>query len=188
MPGQWRPSYYEWDVRQVPNRFDEAVLDLSSAEGIDARLLREAGAVGQEAHARMERLYPRCRSLTGDGVRRTLQLLQDIIPLKIHDVPTGTRAYDWIVPNEWNVKDAYVLDGRDRRVIDFRVNNLHLAGYSAPIDATVDRKELLEHLFTDSDHPDWIPDRHLYHKEGWGFCVKPWPTADRMNERILCVH
>jgi aminopeptidase-like protein len=155
----------------MANRFDGDVLDLSSAEGIDARLLREAGAVGREAHALMERLYPLCRSLTGDGVRRTLQLLQEIIPLKIHDVPTGTRVYDWIVPNEWNVKDAYVLDGGGRRVIDFRVNNLHLAGYSAPIDATVDRTELLKHLCTDSDHPDWIPYRHLYHKEEWGFCV-----------------
>jgi aminopeptidase-like protein len=144
---------------------------LSCSEGIHGRLLGEASVAGQEAHALMERLYPLCRSLTGDGVRRTLQLLQDIIPLKIHDVPTGSRAYDWIVPNEWNVKDAYVLDGKGRRVIDFRLNNLHLAGYSAPIDATVDRAELLEHLFTDPDHPDWIPYRHFYHKEGWGFCV-----------------
>jgi len=159
------------DVRQVSDRFEEAELDISCAERIDARLLRAVDALGREAHALMERLYPLCRSLTGDGVRRTLQLLQDIIPLKIHDVPTGTRAYDWIVPNEWNVSDAYVLDSRGQRVIDFRVNNLHLAGYSAPIDATIHRTDLLEHLFTNQDHPDWIPYRHLYHKEGWGFCV-----------------
>jgi aminopeptidase-like protein len=157
--------------RDVPNRLDEALLDMSSAAGIDGRLLGEASVAGQEAHALMERLYPLCRSLTGDGVRRTLELLQGVIPLKIHEVPTGTRAYDWIVPNEWNVKDAYVLDGCGRRVIDFRLNNLHLAGYSAPIDATVDRAELLEHLFTDPDHPDWIPYRQLYYKGGWGFCV-----------------
>jgi len=155
----------------VPDRLDESVLNVSSAEGIDARLLREAGDRGREAHALAERLYPLCRSLSGDGVRRTLQLLQEVIPLKIHEVPTGTRAYDWIVPNEWNVKDAYVLDGRGQRVIDFRVNNLHLAGYSMPIDATVDRANLLEHVFSDPDHPDCIPYRHLYHKEGWGFCV-----------------
>jgi aminopeptidase-like protein len=151
-------------------RIEEAVLDVSQ-KGIDARLLGEAGAVGEEAHALMERLYPLCRSLTGDGVRRTLQILQEIIPLKIHEVPTGTRAYDWIVPNEWNVEDAYVLNSHGQRVIDFRVNNLHLAGYSAPFDATVDRTCLLEHVFTDPDHPDCVPYRHLYHKEGWGFCV-----------------
>jgi aminopeptidase-like protein len=104
-------------------------------------------------------------------VRGTLKLLQDIIPLKIHEVPTGTRAYDWIVPNEWNVRDAYVLDGRGQRAIDFRVNNLHLAGYSAPIDAAVTREDLLEHLFSDPDHPDYIPYRHLYHQNGWAFCT-----------------
>ena len=146
-------------------------MDLSRVAGIDARLLRKASGVGLEAHALMGALYPLCRSLTGDGVRRTLQLLQDVIQLEIHDVPTGTHAYDWIVPNEWNVKDAYILDGRGRRVVDFRVNNLHLAGYSAPVDATFSRKDLREHLFTDPEHPDWIPYRHFYHKEGWGFCV-----------------
>lgn len=147
---------------------NEPVLKLAGDDSW-ARLSREAGAVGLEAHALMERLYPLCRSLTGNGVRKTLQLLQDIIPLKIHDVPTGARAYDWIVPNEWNVEDAYVLDSRGRRIIDFRVNNLHLAGYSAPIDTTVSRAELMEHLFTDPKHPEWIPYKHLYHKEEWGF-------------------
>jgi aminopeptidase-like protein len=155
----------------MPNRSDETILDVGRVEGIDARLLREAGALGREAHALMERLYPLCRSLTGDGVRRTLQFLQGIIPLKIHEVSTGTSAYDWTVPNEWNVKDAYVLDGRGRRVIDFHANNLHLAGYSTPIDATVSRTDLLEHLFTDPGHPNWIPYRHFYHKQDWGFCV-----------------
>src|SRR5215831_18919198 len=131
----------------------------------------EARHAGSEAHALIERLYPFCRSLTGDGVRRTLEVLQQIIPVEIHEVPTGTRAYDWIVPNEWNVTDACVLDARGRRVIDFRVNNLHLAGYSVPVDAEVTRDELLEHLFTDPDHPDHVPYRHFYYKEGWGFCV-----------------
>jgi aminopeptidase-like protein len=131
----------------------------------------EARLVGSEAHALAERLYPLCRSLTGDGVRTTLKVLQEIIPVEIHEVPTGTRAYDWIVPNEWNVTDACILDARGRRVIDFRVNNLHLAGYSVPIEAEVTREALLEHLFTDPDHPDHVPYRHFYYKEGWGFCV-----------------
>jgi aminopeptidase-like protein len=158
-------------VGQMPTALMKAVSNVSSARAIDARLSGEAGARGQEAHALMERLYPLCRSLTGDGVRRTLELLQEVIPLKIHEVQTGTRVYDWTVPNEWNVKDAYVLDRQGRRVIDFCVNNLHLAGYSASIDATIDRSRLLEHLFSDPDHPDWIPYKHFYHKEGWGFCV-----------------
>jgi aminopeptidase-like protein len=155
----------------VPSTSAETTLDASVGVGIQLRVLREADSVGREAHALMERLYPLCRSLTGDGVRQTLQWLQEIIPLKIHEVPTGTRAYDWVVPREWNVRDAYVLDGRGRRVIDFRANNLHVVGYSLPIDAQISRTELLEHLFTDPDHPDWIPYRHFYYTEGWGFCV-----------------
>jgi len=131
----------------------------------------EAHLVGAEAHALVERLYPFCRSLTGDGVRKTLRVLQEIIPVEIHEVPTGTRAYDWIVPDEWNVTDAYVLDARGRRVIDFRASNLQLAGYSVPVDAQVTKAELLEHLFTDPDHPDHVPYRHFYYQQGWGFCV-----------------
>jgi len=159
---------------------------VSSEALVESPRLAEARLVGLEAHALIERLYPLCRSLTGDGVRETLRLLQEIVPLEIHEVPTGTRAYDWIVPNEWNVTEAYVLDGRGRRVIDFRLNNLHLAGYSVPVDAEVTRAELLEHLFVDPAHPDWVPYRHFYYKEGWGFCVTRTQLA-ALNEPVYRV-
>jgi aminopeptidase-like protein len=134
-------------------------------------LEEEGKRVGRQAHALVERLYPYCRSLTGNGVRKTLATLQELIPLEIHEVPTGSRAYDWIVPDEWNIRDAYVMDGRGRRVIDFKAHSLHVAGYSAPISARVSREELLAHVFTDPAHPDWIPYRHFYYRDGWAFCT-----------------
>jgi aminopeptidase-like protein len=127
--------------------------------------------IGRHAHALVEELYPFCRSLTGDGVRQTLRALQKVIPLQIREVPTGTRAYDWTVPNEWHIEDAYVLDSAGRRVVDFRASSLHVVGNSSPIDARVSREELLKHLHTDPAHPDWIPYRHTYYRESWGFCA-----------------
>jgi aminopeptidase-like protein len=127
--------------------------------------------IGQEARALIERLYPFCRSLTGDGVRQTLSALQNIIPLSVHEVPTGTAVYDWVVPDEWNARDAYVRDSKGTRVIDFQKCNLHLVGYSAPIAGRMARSELLKHVFTNPDHPAWIPYKHFYYKRDWGFCV-----------------
>lgn len=135
-------------------------------------LQSQSAEVGREAYALVERLYPFCRSLTGEGVRQTLRALQDYVPLTIHEVPSGTRAYDWVVPNEWTVRDAYVLDGRGRKVIDLRSSNLHLMGYSAPIDARVDRASLFAHLHSDPAHPDSIPYRHSYYRDDWGLCLQ----------------
>jgi aminopeptidase-like protein len=144
----------------------------TSASPEEAQLNDVAEQVGREAHELVARLFPFCRSLTGDGVRRTLEAICDVIPLQIHEVPTGTRAYDWEVPDEWNVRDAYVLDSSGHRVVDFRAHTLHVVGYSAPIDRRVSREELFAHLFTDAEHPDWIPYRHLYYRDGWGFCTR----------------
>jgi len=139
---------------------------------LDLQLREESERIGAEAHALVARLFPYCRSLTGDGVRETLQALRTVIPLEVHEVPTGTRAYDWVVPNEWNVRDAYVLDSCGQRVIDFRAHTLHVVGNSAQIDRRTSREELLAHVFTDPAHPDWIPYRHLYYRDGWGFCMR----------------
>src|SRR5215472_10240376 len=130
----------------------------SGAPELDAQV----AAIGRQAYGLVEELFPFCRSLTGEGVRRTLRALQRVVPLEIHEVPSGTRAYDWVVPDEWNIEDAYVLDGRGRRIIDFRANNLDVVGYSSEIDRRVSRSELLQHLFTDPAHPDWVPYRHTY--------------------------
>lgn len=127
--------------------------------------------IGREAHALCATLYPFCRSLTGEGVRETLRKLRAIAPIQIEEVPSGTRAYDWVVPDEWQIRDAYVLDGRGRRIVDFNASNLHVVGNSAPINARVTKAELLQHLHTDPAHPDWIPYRHSYYRESWGFCA-----------------
>ena len=116
-------------------------------------------------------LYPICRSITGAGVRETLARLQGIVPMSIHEVPSGTAAFDWTVPNEWNIRDAWVKDMRGERVIDFARSNLHVVNYSAPIRARMSLAELRPHLFTLPDHPDWIPYRTTYYNQAWGFCM-----------------
>jgi aminopeptidase-like protein len=122
-------------------------------------------------HALVTELYPICRSITGDGVRQTLRRLQACVPLTVHDVPTGTRVLDWTVPNEWNVRDAYVKNPRGERVVDFRSSNLHVLNYSVPVHRTVSLEELRTHCFSLPEHPDWIPYRTSYYKETWGFCL-----------------
>ena len=126
---------------------------------------------GAEMYELISELYPICRSITGVGFRETLRRIDRLVPLKIHEVPTGTRVFDWTVPREWNIRDGYVKDGAGRRVIDFRTSNLHVVNYSVPIRATLTRAELQEHLFSIPEHPDWIPYRTSYYKESWGFCL-----------------
>jgi aminopeptidase-like protein len=116
-------------------------------------------------------LFPICRSITGDGVRQTLARLAQVVPLEVHEIPTGTPVLDWTIPNEWNVRDAWIATTSGRRVVDFRSSNLHVLNYSAPVRARVTRAELDAHLFSLPDHPDWIPYRTSYYRETWGFCV-----------------
>lgn len=116
-------------------------------------------------------LYPICRSITGDGLRQTLARLGEEIPLVQHEVPSGTRAFDWTVPREWNVRDAYVKDRHGKRVIDFRRHNLHLVNYSAPVHRKMSLAELQPHLHSLPDQPDLIPYRTSYYQETWGFCL-----------------
>lgn len=127
--------------------------------------------LGLEMYRLICDLYPICRSITGNGVRKTLQILQQHIPLEVHEVPSGTPVFDWTVPKEWNVQDAYVKNARGEKVIDFQVSNLHLLNYSTPIHQIMPLSELKEHLFTLPDHPDWIPYRTSYYQENWGFCL-----------------
>lgn len=126
---------------------------------------------GAEMHELISEMFPICRSITGDGFRETLRRIGRLVPLKIHDVPTGTKVFDWTVPREWNIRDAYVKDGAGRRVIDFRTSNLHVVNYSVPVRATLTRAELEKHLFSIPEHPDWIPYRTTYYEESWGFCL-----------------
>ncbi len=126
---------------------------------------------GQEMSRLIAELYPICRSITGNGVRETLQLINQHIPLAIREVPTGTQVFDWMIPKEWNIRDAYVKNSKGDRVIDFRKSNLHVVSYSVPVHRKISLKELKEHLFTLPDHPEWIPYRTSYYKQTWGFCL-----------------
>ncbi len=130
-----------------------------------------AGSVGEDIYGLMERLYPICRSITGDGVRETLAIVREVIPLEVIEVPTGTQVFDWQIPKEWNIRDAYVKDSSGRRVIDFKAHNLHVVGYSTPIRGKMRLDELRPHLFSLPEHPDWIPNRTSYYHEDWGFCL-----------------
>jgi aminopeptidase-like protein len=133
--------------------------------------LTQAAARGADMHGLVRELYPICRSITGDGVRQTLARLAREIPLVQHEVPSGTRAFDWTVPREWNVRDAFVKDASGRRVIDFRAHNLHLVSYSVPVHRRMTLAELRPHLHSLPDRPDLIPYRTSYYKEAWGFCL-----------------
>jgi len=127
--------------------------------------------LGNEMMRLIARLFPICRSITGKGFRDTLTILQELIPLQVHEVPTGTLVFDWTVPKEWNIRDAYIKNSSGERVIDFQKCNLHVVGYSLPVRKRVSLDELKAHLFTLPEYPDWIPYRTAYYKEDWGFCL-----------------
>jgi len=126
---------------------------------------------GGAAHALVERLYPFCRSITGNGVRRSLRLLRETIPLALPEVVSHTRVFDWTVPDEWNVRDAYIMNEAGERLVDFRKSNLHVLNYSIPVNRTMSLAELRPHLFTIPEAPDWIPYRTSYYQKNWGFCL-----------------
>ena len=132
----------------------------------------EREAMGQKLFALIERLYPICRSKTGNGVRETLRIVNEFAGLDVHEVPSGSAAYDWTVPKEWNVNDAWVRDSHGRRVIDFQKSNLHLLGYSVPVHRTMPLAELRRHLVSLPDRPDWIPFRDTFYREDWGFALR----------------
>ena len=127
--------------------------------------------LGQEMYNLIAELYPICRSITGNGVRKSFQIIQQHIPLEIHEVPTGTAVFDWTVPKEWNIRDAYIKDETGKKVIDFQESNLHVLNYSTPIHKKMPLFQLKEHLFSMPDRPDWIPYRTSYYEETWGFCL-----------------
>ena len=127
--------------------------------------------LGPEMYGLVSELYPICRSITGNGVRQSLDVLKKYISLEIHEVPTGTKVFDWMIPKEWNIRDAYVKDSKGNKVIDFRKSNLHILNYSIPVQKKVSLQELKEHLFTIPEHPEWIPYRTSYYDENWGFCL-----------------
>ncbi|MGH7793435.1 MAG: DUF4910 domain-containing protein [Candidatus Binatia bacterium] len=133
-------------------------------------------------------LYPICRSLTGNGVRRTLRILQDRIPLTIHEIPSRTQVFDWTVPKEWNIESAFIKNAQGQKIVDFADCNLHVVGYSVPFKSRLSAEELKKHVFTLPDHPDWIPYRTSYYKETWGFCLPHTTLLGMQDEEYeVCI-
>ena len=128
--------------------------------------------IGKEIHKFAKELWPINRSITGEGVRETLQKISKHLPkLSIKSVSSETQVFDWIVPNEWNVKEAYIITPSGKKICDFSLNNLHLVGYSFPFRGTVSLDELKKHLYTAPDQPNAIPYITSYYEERWGFCL-----------------
>ena len=119
----------------------------------------------------IKELYPICRSITGNGVRETLNLIKKHIPLEIHEIPTGTKVLDWEIPKEWNIRDAYVKDSKGNKIIDFSLLNLHILNYSTPVNTKMSLGQLRPHLFSIPEKPDLVPYRTSYYTENWGFCI-----------------
>lgn len=129
------------------------------------------GGIGKEMHDLMAELYPICRSITGDGIRESLKIIRKHIPVKLNEIPSGTKVFDWIVPREWNIRDAWVKGPGGEKVIDFKKSSLHVVNYSVPVHGHMPLEQLKEHLHSIPGHPDWVPYRTSYYKENWGFCL-----------------
>jgi aminopeptidase-like protein len=147
----------------------------------DTKAKPGAVGAGEFMYELIRELYPICRSITGDGVRETLRRVREHIPLELHEVATGTRVFDWTVPKEWNIKDAFIRDSSGSRIVDFQKSNLHVLNYSIPVRRRVSLGELREHLYSLPEHPDWIPYKTSYYQERWGFCLSH-NQLDRLKE------
>ncbi len=133
--------------------------------------VEDCAPLAKRALALIQTIYPICRSITGNGVRETLAHVARDIPLEIIEVPSGTPIFDWEVPSEWNIRDAYIADSAGRRIVDFKRHNLHVMSYSVPVRARMTLDALRPHLLSLPEHPDWIPYRTSYYRENWGFCL-----------------
>ncbi len=149
--------------------------------------LKRDPKVEQKLYSLMQELFPICRSITGNGVRKTLKILKEEIDLKIINVPSGTKVFDWKIPNEWNIKDAYVKNSKGERIIDFHKSNLHILNYSIPIKKTISSNELKKHLYSLREKPNSIPYVTSYYKKNWGFCV-PHNLLKSFNDDTYNVH
>lgn len=138
-----------------------------------------SSVIGSEIHSLIAELFPICRSITGDGVRQTLKRLQELIPLTIHELPSGTPVLDWTVPDEWNFRSATLHGPNGELIIDASIHSLSILNYSIPFHGRLPLSQLQEHLFSLPNQPDLIPYRTSYYKEQWGFCL-----PDRIRQQL----
>ncbi|MCX7729307.1 MAG: DUF4910 domain-containing protein, partial [Bacteroidia bacterium] len=137
-----------------------------------------------------DRLFPICRSITGNGVRETLKILSEIIPLNIYEIPTGTEVFDWTIPKEWNIQDAYIKTPDGRKICNFKEHNLHVVNYSVPVSKKITLDELKKHLHTLPNKPHAIPYVTSYYKENWGFCMtyEEYQTLPKSGEYEVVIN
>lgn len=138
---------------------------------LDQGISGTAAEKGDAMHSLLRELYPIMRSMTGAGLRATVKRMSAIVPLEVTEVSSGTQVFDWSVPDEWSIEDAFIEHESGRRFAELRQSNLHVVGYSTPVDATLTLDELRPHLHSLPDYPDWIPYHTSYYKRGWGFCL-----------------
>lgn len=143
----------------------------------------DANKKGKQLYELIEQLYPICRSITGNGVRETLSVISDHIPLKINEVPSGTKVFDWEIPPEWNITDAWIKNSKGKKIVDFKKSNLHVVNYSIPVSKKVTLEELKKHLHTLPDQPDKIPYKTSYYSRQWGFCMTHNQFAELRDEK-----
>jgi aminopeptidase-like protein len=167
----------------MASALEPIICERENPSGVTGRPLRPAATwdqlcaalnletAGKEMYGLIVDLYPICRSITGNGFRETLRRIREHVPLQVHEVPTGARVYDWTVPPEWNIRDAWVKNAAGEKVIDFRKSNLHVVNYSVPIRRKMPLAELRPYLHSQPEQPHWIPYRTSYYKETWGFCL-----------------
>ena len=135
------------------------------------KIMTQIPEIGEDMHKLMVELFPICRSITGNGLRKTLKILKNHVPLEMFEVPTKTKAFDWEVPREWNINDAYIKNSKGKKIVDFKKSNLHVLNYSIPINKKISLEELKLHLHSLPERPDVIPYHTSYYNEDWGFCI-----------------
>jgi aminopeptidase-like protein len=135
------------------------------------RIILQTPLIGKDMYHLIDELYPICRSITGNGVRDTHKIIEKHVSIKTFEVPSGKNIFDWTIPKEWNIQDAYVLDPKKNKIIDFQKSNLHVVNYSIPINMKIPLKELKKHLHSLPEQPSEIPYRTTYYTEDWGFCI-----------------
>lgn len=157
--------------------------DVYTIENLTITGTPEAGVKddGQKMMDLIGRLFPICRSITGNGVRKTLDILSEYIPIDRYEIPTGTQVFDWEVPKEWNIREAWIKNSAGEKIIDFADSSLNILNYSVPVHKTLSLSELKEHLYTIPSQPDLTPYRTSYYQENWGFCM-PFSQVNDLPE------